>query len=279
MRISPGIAVLALPLVTALKLYGQSDQALKSFDAASVKRLLEPSPSTSSGGGPGTSDPGRWWRSNVTMASLLVQAFHVQGHAIVGPDWLSSTVGPRYEIVATVPAGANRDDVPGMLQNLLIERFGLTFHREQKEMPAYALVAGRNGPKLKPSIDSPTSVPARDGFPGLPAGVGPGVIQVDSVGFLHRLVAGAMSMAQFANYLAGQADLPVIDLTELGGKYDIVLYYSRLPISTNSPETQADNRFDLMSALREQLGLELQKRKTRVDVLVVDHLEQTPSIN
>ena len=82
------------------------------------------------------------------MASLLVQAFHIQGHAIVGPDWLRSSSGPRYEIVATVPANANRDDVPLMLQNLLTERFGLKFHREQNEMPAYALVIGRNGLKL-----------------------------------------------------------------------------------------------------------------------------------
>src|SRR5213080_713725 len=100
--------------VVAIRAQSAAPKERKSFEVASVKRLLQPSSSTSTGGGPGSSDPGRWWRSNVTMASLLVQAFHIQGHAIVGPDWLSSSAGPRYEIVARVPAGANRDDIPLM---------------------------------------------------------------------------------------------------------------------------------------------------------------------
>ena len=277
MRIRPGIAMSTSILIAATQLYGQSDRASKSFEVASVKRLLEPSPGTSTGGGPGTSDPGRWWRSNVTLASLLVEAFHMQGHAIVGPDWLRST---RYDIAAKVPSGANRDDIPLMLQRLIAERFALTFHREQKEMPGYALVTGRNGPKLKPSTDSPASVPHRDGYPDLPEGVAPGVIKVDSVGSVRRVAASAMSMAQFADYLAGQNDYPVIDLTELRGKFDIVLYYSRpLPISASPQATQADNAFDLLSALREQLGLELRARKVPADLLIIDHIEQTPSAN
>lgn len=280
MRIWPGIAMLALMLAAATQPYAQSDPASKSFGVASVKRLLQPSVSNSSGGGPGTSDPGRWWRFNVTMASLLVQAFHIQGHAIVGPDWLGSSSGPRYDIVATVPAGTNRSDVPLMLQNLLADRFGLKFHREQREMPAYVLVTARNGPKLQPSADSPASIAGRGAFPDLPQGVAPDAIQVDSAGSVRRLAAGAMSMAQFADYLAGQSDLPVVDLTELPGKYDVVLYYSTpVPISTNPAEIPADNGLDLRSNLREQLGLELQTRKARVDVLVVDHIEQTPSPN
>lgn len=276
MRIPQTVGMVALIWVAALQLFGQADQAPKSFEVASVKRLLQPSSSVSSGGGPGTSDPGRWLRSNVTLASLLVEAFHIQGHALLGPDWLHSNDQPRYEIIARVPAGAHRDDVPLMLQKLLAERFGLTFHREQKEMQAYALVTGRNGPKLRPSTASPAPIHGRDGFPDFPEGVAPGVIQVDSVGYVRRLVAGAMSMPEFADYLAGQSDLPVVDLTELRGKYDIVLYYSRHAPSADSP---ADNGLDLPSALREQLGLALQTRKTQVNVLVVDHLEQTPSPN
>src|SRR5262249_33896755 len=162
-------------------------------------------------------------------------------------------------------------------QSLLIERFGLKFHREAKEMTGYALVTGRKGPKLIPSTASPASITGRNGFPDLSEGVAPGVIQVDSVGSVRRLAAGAMSMAQFADYLAAQNDFPVTDLTELHGTYDIVFYYSRpLPVSTNPP---ADNGFDLLSALREQLGLELQKRKVQVNLLMIDHIEQTPSAN
>jgi uncharacterized protein (TIGR03435 family) len=167
-----------------------------------------------------------------------------------------------------------------MMQRLLAERFGLKFHREQKEMPAYALVTARNGPKLKPSTDTPAPVPHRNGYPDLSEGVAPGVIHVDSAGLVRRFAAGSMSMAEFVDYLAAQSDLPVVDLTELPGKYDIVLYYARpVPLSANSPAPPADNGPDLLSALREQLGLELHTRKTQVDVLVIDHVAQTPSAN
>ena len=264
LRSWPGIFALAIAIS---QLCGQSDQESKAFEVASVKLLPEPGPGTSTGGGPGTSDPGRWWRLNVTMGSLLAQAFHIQGRAFVGPDWLRST---RYDITATVPSGAHREDVPAMIQTLLKERFGLKFHREQKEMPAYALVTARNGPKLKPSADSPASIAGRDGFSDLPEGVAPGVMKIDSVGSMRRLAAGAMSMAQFADYLAGQNDLLVLDLTGLPGKYDIVFYYSR-------PDPLSGN--DLRTDLRDQLGLELQARKTQVDLLVIDHIEQTPSAN
>jgi len=273
-----------LTLATAgvgLPAFGQeTTKEIKSFEVASVKRLLQPNPGTNSGGGPGTSDPGRFWRSNVSMASLLVQAFQIQGRAIVGPDWLSSRSGPRYEIAATVPAGAKRDEVPLMLQKLLTERFGLKFHREQKEVSGYALVVGKSGLKLKSSSGTPAPISGRDGFPDVPEGIAPGRISVDSVGTVQRLSAGAMSMAEFADYLAAQTDSPVIDLTEVSGSYDIVFYFSKpRPITEDPAAAPADNRFDLLSALRQQLGLELQRRKVRADLLIIDHIEQTPLPN
>ena len=272
-----GVGIANAPAVRA---QSASAKESKSFEVASVKRLLEPSDSTSTGGGPGTSDPGRFWRFNVTMASLLVQAFQIQGHAIVGPDWLSSRSGPRYELTATVPAGAKRDEVPLMLQNLLIERFGLKFHREQREVPGYALVVGKSGLKLKPSSGTPAPISGRDGFPNIPEGIAPGRMSQDSVGTVRRLSAGAMTMAQFADYLDNQTDGPVVDVTEVPGRYDIVLYFSKpLPITADPATALADNRFDLLSALREQLGLELQRRKVRADLLIIDHIEQTPLPN
>jgi uncharacterized protein (TIGR03435 family) len=163
-----------------------------------------------------------------------------------------------------------------MLQKLIAERLGLKFHRKQQEMPGYGLVNEKKGPKLKPSTDNPVPVRGRDGFADVPKGVAPGVIQIDSVGSVRRLAAGAMSMAQLADYLAGQSDLPVVDLTELHGKFDIVLYYSRPVQTATNSAAPADNGLDLPSALREQLGLELQTRKMRLDMLVIDHIEQTP---
>ena len=36
-----------------------------------------------------------------------------------------------------------------MLQVLLADRFKLNFHHEMKQLPAYALVLGKNGAKMK----------------------------------------------------------------------------------------------------------------------------------
>jgi uncharacterized protein (TIGR03435 family) len=167
-----------------------------------------------------------------------------------------------------------------MLQRLLTERFGLKFHREQREVPGYALVAVKSGLKLKASSGTPAPISGRDGFSDVPQGIAPGRISVDSVGAVRRLSAGAMSMAQFADYLAAQIDGPVIDLTEVPGSYDIVFYFSKpLPISGDPAAAPADNRIDLFPALREQLGLELQRRKVRADLLIIDHIEQTPLPN
>ena len=277
MRLPKFSAIFALACSIAVPMHAASEQAAKSFEVASVKQLLEPSERVSTGGGPGTTDPGRWWRSNVTLASILVQAFHVQGHTLVGPDWLTST---RYAIEARVPPGATREDVRMMVQTLLAERFGLKFHRERRVMPVWALVVAKGGPKLKASAASPASIPGRGGFPELPEGVAPGVMKIDSAGFVHRVAAGAMPMSWLADYLAGQSDLPVVDLTELPGTYDIVLYYTRQPAgSTHSPVVASENDLDLRSALREQLGLELRAQKAPLDVLVIDHIEQTPLPN
>ena len=54
-----------------------------------------------------------------------------------------------FDIVATMPPGVSRDQIPEMLQSLLAERFSLAVHRENKEQPVYALVVSKTGPRLK----------------------------------------------------------------------------------------------------------------------------------
>ncbi len=75
-------------------------------------------------------------------------AYGVKTYQISGPAWLDTE---RFDIVAKVPQGATKDDVKLMLQNLLADRFKLTLHREKKDMPMYALLVAKNGPKLKES--------------------------------------------------------------------------------------------------------------------------------
>ena len=88
------------------------------------------------------------------MKNVLTNAYGVKGFQISGPGWLDSE---RYDIVAKLPRGATKAEFMVMLQNLLAERFKLTLHREKKDLPMYALVVGKNGPKLKESVEDPAA--------------------------------------------------------------------------------------------------------------------------
>src|SRR6266496_2008450 len=97
---------------------------------------------------------------NVSLKMLIENAYGVKDFQITGgPAWLSSA---KFDVLAKAEGSVTPDQMKQMMQTLLADRFKLTFHRETKEMPAYALVAGKTGPKLKAA--------ANDG----PEGEGPG---------------------------------------------------------------------------------------------------------
>jgi len=98
-----------------------------------------------------SADPGRLNYTNVSLSDVISQAYGVQHSQISGPSWLDSE---RFDVVAKIPAGAAMDQIPQMLQTLLAERFKLKLNGERKELPVYALVAGKNGPKLQKSESS-----------------------------------------------------------------------------------------------------------------------------
>src|ERR1017187_586637 len=145
------------------------------FDVASVKPAAPIAGNTirvMMRGGPGSSDPGQITYTNVSLKNVLMNAYGVKDFQISGPGWLDSE---RYDIVAKVPRGATKEQSKVMMQNLLAERFKLALHREKKDLPMYALVVGKNGPKLTESVEDPAVAAAmreptvgKDGFPVMP---------------------------------------------------------------------------------------------------------------
>ena len=307
-----------LVILTSCAALAQTAENSPAFEVASVKPAA---PITGNfirvmmRGGPGSNDPGQITYTNVTLKNVLMNAYGVKGFQISGPGWLDSE---RYDIVAKLPRGATKEQFMVMLQNLLAERFKLTLHREKKDLPMYALVVGKNGPKLKESVDEPGSkegdapkagghadgpLPApgklpmgRDGFPVLPPGAGRAGTMISLVSGNAHMAANGQSMAGLAEMLSGQLDLPVVDMTGLTGKYDYTLTFApeglagmRVMGGPFSGEggpgmpveiaPDAQSNPNLFTALQEQLGLKLDQRKGPVELLVIDHLERAPIEN
>jgi uncharacterized protein (TIGR03435 family) len=268
------------------------------FEVASVK--LSPPPDSGGRiffgpprGGPGTHDPIRIAWTNALLLNILATAYNVTTLQITGPDWISSE---RYDIVAKVPEGATRAQVAVMWRNLLEERFGMLLHLESRDFQVDELTIAKGGLKMKA-----TELPA-DAEPFTPDSVKPsknGALELNGSGAAVMILPGAaggpsgrmtvkgLSVSEIAARLSQQLRHPVIDKTGLKGKYDFVLEYTPdlsglpPPPDASAPLVPPTSNVgpNLPSALEKQLGLKLTRAKVKLDVIVVDHAEKTPTEN
>src|ERR1019366_2283199 len=114
---------------------------------------------------------------NFGLMQLICKAYDVKTYQVSGPSWLQAIglTGQRFDIVANLPEGATKEQVPQMLQGLLAERFKLAIHRESKDQAVYAMVIGKGGLKIKES-EAPTAAP--DGAAPNPAVTGSSSVSV-----------------------------------------------------------------------------------------------------
>lgn len=256
-----------------------------SFEAVSVKASPPPDEASHNWGcrgGPGTSDPILLDCVNMQVGAFLMRAYQLKRYQLSFPDRMS-WIWDQFDITARIPASATKEQLRLMEQGLLVERFGLKLHHEQREMQIYELTVAKNGPKLKNSeTETPEGIfaagqwaaPAshsdgKDGFPVVPPGWSGTVVMRDR----KMLSAPNTSMDDLAGTLSGQLGRPVVDATGLAGRYDIILKWmlDSVPDGPQGPS--------LERALQEQLGLKVESGKRRIDVLVIDHLERTPAAN
>ena len=76
----------------------------------------------------------------MSLADLTQYAYKLKQHQVVMPDWAKNQ---RFDILAKMPEGATKEQVPEMVQSLLTDRFGLTFHKESREQNVYATAGGQ----------------------------------------------------------------------------------------------------------------------------------------
>lgn len=291
--------------------FAQTSAQLPSFEVASVKPAAPsnlPDQAYRMTGGPGIA--GQFTCTHISLKPLLLMAFDLKPYQLDGPPSITSD---KYDIAAKVPAGTAEQQFKLMLQSLLVERLGLTVHKEARELPIYELVVARSGLKMKeaerapagaqtqpgPGVDGRPSGPRttinKDGLPEFPPGV-PGMFAMpvrataDGKGPNGTWVTARMqTIASLLNMLVYQIDRPVVDKTGLTGVYDFNLRYWTAPTGaagagsaeppSSAPNAANDPEPSLFDAFERQLGLKFEPMKGPVKVLVVDKVNKTPTEN
>lgn len=196
------------------------------------------------------------------------------------PGWAASA---QFDVAAKAPTTGlpgsrlDNDTIAPMLLALLKERLKMTWHTENRVVTAYSLKAMK--PKMKKADpNSRTRCKLTYGPPDAPPGG-------------SHLSCQNVTMAEFAERLQGVAPglgWPVLDATLLDGSWDVSLSYLQNPGMTMAMRRPGDNPADatdpvggytIFEAVEKQLGLKLEAQKRSERVIVIDHIEQTPTEN
>src|SRR5882672_2561731 len=226
------IVAVGLPSPARLRAQAQAPAAADApanpvFEVASVKQNRSGEGFIRVGMAPG----GRFTATNVPLRQLIQLAYQIQPFQIVGgPNWIASD---RFDIVAKA-AGDVPPQTPGvagpmqlMMRTLLADRFKLTLHNEQREMPIYALVLAKADGKLGPQLKSSTTdcaalmgAAARRGGPPPPPSFNE-PMQCGMRVFPGALSAGGFPLSQLTQFLSSTVQRIVVDRTGLTGNFDL----------------------------------------------------------
>ncbi len=200
--------------------------------------------------------PGTVTMRDVLVSTCIKWAYGVQDSQISGPEWIGTE---RYDILAKADGPATDEQMKLMMQALLKERFGLSFHRQAKDLSSYVLTVAKGGHKLKEAAADE---------------------KMSRTNTAISTVAKAISMREFADFLAGPLKMPVVDATGLTGRYDFVLDFTRyIPGGEQAMKVSYDDTNGIViAALLGELGLKVESKKESVEVLVIDNVHR-PSDN
>jgi uncharacterized protein (TIGR03435 family) len=219
----------------------------------------------------------------MTAKFLIGLAYNVKDFQVSGgPSWAESerfTVDAKIglseiEAFNKLPPDQRMEQRRLMLQRLLADRFQLKVSHSTKELPIYALVVAKNGPKFTQSTTAP------------PPGPRAAVMQGTFRGTGDAFTGNGVNMRMLANWLGIRVGRDVVDKTGLEGTYDLTMRWDAdsQRLTTADPgqgpvDTPSDSSgLTIFTALKQQLGLKLEPQKGPVEIIIIDHLEK-PSEN
>ncbi|HEX4312186.1 MAG TPA: TIGR03435 family protein [Acidobacteriaceae bacterium] len=265
----------------------KAGETVPSFEVATIK------PNTSESGNMRIMiTPTGFSVENVQLRQIIKNAWgaRTDGQLIGGPDALldqhfdiDAKVDP--DDVARMKSMAPKDRgriTSLMLQALLADRFHLKIHIETRDLPVYALVVAKGGPKLTAAAPAPPESP--DGEKAPPPGPGekpgPGFrgTRMSMSPTTAEVEAHGMKMEGLASMLSGQSETEsrvVMDKTGLTGEYDFTLHWApeRLSAAAAGSSDPGPDYPPLLTALQEQLGLKLDPQRAPVESVVIEHVE------
>jgi uncharacterized protein (TIGR03435 family) len=229
-------------------------------------------------------NPGRIRLENWALLDLIAAAYRVRATQVSGAAWLADLV---FDIEAKLPEGTQKEQLNAMMKSMLEERFGLRVHRESQTKSGFALVVGKNGPKLRPSEPPPAPSPgiteqerqandkeqAQQSMATMMKRMRERIQENHesgtSLGGLRGASFNSITTEELASHLVGFTEAPVIDETGLTGKYSVSIE------TWKNPDVPGGTIFDAV----EKLGLKLEPRKVTVETVVVDQVSKAPTAN
>ncbi|HVV45990.1 MAG TPA: TIGR03435 family protein, partial [Bryobacteraceae bacterium] len=208
---------------------------------------------------------------NASLQAVITTAWQIPDFELADiPGWMKSD---RWDIEAKGSGETAPLEILRNLQSLLADRFHLRVHTETRQMPVYALLIAKGGPKLPP---------AREECWDPKGGVPPPSPMARPCGGFNRapnqLLGARDTTANLAQVLAKTLGRSVIDRTGLSGTWDVTLKWTPDELLRAGAAFANEQAGSIFTALQEQLGLRLESQKGPVHVLVIDNAER-PSPN
>lgn len=262
MRTFAGVALAAL---LSSPVSGQSTGAQPAFEIADVHTSPARKFPFSNGG---NLYGERYVFRQATMLDLIAYAYGLDPSLVDGgPIWLETD---RFDVIAKTPPKTSKEDLKLMMRSLLAERFSLVTHTGNKPLPAWVLTVGKGKAKLKEGDDTGKSDCK---YQEPPPNQAPGTVS-NIVFVCHNT-----TMDEFAkdlhDWAGGYLTDPVVDGTGLKGAWDFDIKWT----GKGQLQRAGADGISIFDAVDKQLGLKLDLETAPRQVLIVDSVNEKPTLN